>query len=73
MSIDTRETRRVTMTVNVQVVLTLDVAEGADGPEVVSVRDVDLPDADEVMAALDHEGRFGELDALYAKAAETRS
>jgi hypothetical protein len=65
---DTRETRRVTMTVNMQVTLTLDVVEGDDGAEVVSVREVDLPEGMEVMEALDHEGRFEELDQLYAAA-----
>ncbi len=65
---DTRDTKRVTLTVSINVTVTVDVAEGNDGAEVVSVRSVDLPDADEVMQALDHEGRFEELDKLYAEA-----
>lgn len=65
---DTRETRRITMTVTVPVTLTLDVAQGNNGPEVVSVRNCDLPNPDEVMGALDHEGRFGELDKLFEAA-----
>lgn len=65
---DTRDTKRITLTVNMPVTLTVDVAEGPNGPEVVSVRDMDLPDAPEVMQALDHEGRFAELDERYRAA-----
>lgn len=65
---DTRETKRVTLTVRTNVTVQVDVADGPNGPEVVSVRSCELPDADEVMQALDHEGRFAELDTLYAKA-----
>jgi len=65
---DTRDTKRVTLTLTLPVTVTVDVAAGPNGPEVVSVRDVAMPEAEEVMGALDHEGRFDELDALYQKA-----
>lgn len=65
---DTRDTKRVTLTLALPVTVTVDVAAGPNGPEVVSVRDVVMPEAEEVMGALDHEGRFDELDARYKKA-----
>lgn len=63
-----RDTKRVTLTLSLPVTVTVDVAAGPNGPEVVSVRDVAMPEAEEVMGALDHEGRFGELDELVHKA-----
>lgn len=68
MTLDTRDTKRITITVNIPVTLTVDAAEGPNGAEVVSIKDVDLPEAEEVMAALDHEGRFAELDLRFKQA-----
>jgi len=51
---DTRDTKRVTLTLTLPVTVTVDVAAGPNGPEVVSVRDVAMPEAEEVMGALDH-------------------
>ncbi len=65
---DARDTKRVSITLTMEVTMTVDVADGPNGPEVVSVRDVDLPEAADVMQALDHQRQFEHLDRLYAAA-----
>jgi prophage tail gpP-like protein len=66
----TTESRRVTITVRVPVILTLYAARQAGGEVVVTdVQRVSAPTATEVMEALDVDQQFDELDRLYDEAA----
>lgn len=62
------KSRRVTITVRVPVTLTVDAAMQGGEVTVVAVQNVLAPDADEVMAALDADEQFEELDRLYEEA-----
>lgn len=66
--VDARETRIVTLTVTLPVTLTMHVAQGEFGAEVVEVKEAFKPEASEVMEALGAHDEFHLLDKAYAKA-----
>lgn len=65
---DKRPTKLVTMTVNVPVVLTLHVAEGDHGAEVVAVKEALPPEPSDVMESLDAARELDLLDKLFKEA-----